>query len=205
MRGFGLFSCVLDGPRYLHPQEAALLCTLPVSRLHVSDVKAALCLLGQMAAPLHALWILAQVQSWFADQAALPLVQYKRALLRERHNAWLLPSMMKGVFLRPPGAKISGSMLRPCFSCARGKVNTTRRFMCKRGWARVLRGRHSLFKKMHERLSLQQATGLARVIQQCSCMCKSVHLTGHIEIVAPLASLSKGGRSKGSCCTECNA
>ena len=106
LRGFGLLSCVLGGPRYLHPQEAALLCTLPVSRLHVSDVKAALCLLGQLAAPLHALWILAQVQSWFADQAALPavdlqplLVQYKRALLRERHNAWLLPPMMKGGFL----------------------------------------------------------------------------------------------------------
>ena len=101
LRGFGLLSCVLGGPRYLHPQEAALLCTLPVSRLHVSDVKAALCLLGQIAAPLHALWILAQVQSWFAeavDPQAL-LVQYKRALLRERHNAWLLPSMMKGGFL----------------------------------------------------------------------------------------------------------
>ena len=106
LRGFGLLSCVLGRPRYLHPQEAALLCTLPVSRRHVTDVKAALCLLGQLAAPLHALWILAQVQSWFATHAALPavdpqalLVQYKCALLRERHNAWLLPSMMKGGFL----------------------------------------------------------------------------------------------------------
>ena len=72
LRGFGILSRVLETPRYLHPQEAGLLCTLPVQRKHLPNLKAALCLIGQIAAPLQALWVLLQVQQWFGALASGP-------------------------------------------------------------------------------------------------------------------------------------
>ena len=103
LRGFGVISQALLGPRYLHPQEAALLCTLPAQRQHLADPKAALCLIGQIAAPLQALWIIAQIQNWAAAGlciSATPpaelLARYKLELLQQRHHAWMLPRLLTG-------------------------------------------------------------------------------------------------------------
>ena len=103
LRGFGVISQALHGPRYLHPQEAALLCTLPAQRQHLADPKAALCLIGQIAAPLQALWIIAQIQNWAAAGlciSATPpaelLARYKLELLQQRHHAWMLPRLLTG-------------------------------------------------------------------------------------------------------------
>ena len=68
LRGFGVKCEGLVNPRYLHPEEAGLLCTLPVHRQHVPNLKAALCLIGQIAAPLQSPWVISQVQRWFTHQ-----------------------------------------------------------------------------------------------------------------------------------------
>ena len=103
LRGFGILSRVLETPRYLHPQEAGLLCTLPVQRKHLPNLKAALCLIGQIAAPLQALWVLLQVQQWFGALASGPepdpvalLCRFKHDLRVRGRHAWLVPSVCQG-------------------------------------------------------------------------------------------------------------
>ena len=106
LRGFGIRPDPTRSPRYLHPQEAGILCTLPVTRTHLSDLKAALCLVGQLAAPLQSLWILAQVQKWAAAHTChLPvfphalLAHFKRELVQQRFHQWHVPSMLPGGLL----------------------------------------------------------------------------------------------------------
>ena len=118
LRGFGVKCEGLVNPRYLHPEEAGLLCTLPVLRQHVPNLKAALCLIGQIAAPLQSLWVISQVQRWFTNQlGGCPvsppdlLHSFKKELLFQRSFAWKVPAMMAGglVTLRhelPDGGKV---------------------------------------------------------------------------------------------------
>ena len=103
LRGFGIISPATQAPRYLHPHEAALLCTLPAHRQHVNDCRAALCLIGQIAAPMQALWIIAQIQSWASDRMCTPsshpdelLARFKLELLQQKHHSWMLPDMLAG-------------------------------------------------------------------------------------------------------------
>eukprot|EP00435_Cladocopium_sp_Y103_P012354 s2527_g3.t1 len=56
-RGFGLVSTCSGCCRHLHPAEAALLCTVPANYQFPMSCRAALCLLGQIAAPLQVFWI----------------------------------------------------------------------------------------------------------------------------------------------------
>ncbi|CAE7325636.1 unnamed protein product [Symbiodinium sp. CCMP2456] len=70
---------------------------------HHPDPRSALCLVGQVAAPLQALWIWAQVLSHtlpsFGLSAVTPEVElgrYKQILLQQRQDNWLLPSMLSG-------------------------------------------------------------------------------------------------------------
>ena len=56
-RGFGLVSACTGRCRHLHPFEGALLCTVPGDFCFPMPPRAALCLLGQIAAPLQVLWV----------------------------------------------------------------------------------------------------------------------------------------------------
>ena len=64
LRGFGIWSSTLQDIRFAHPKEVGYLNTLPVSLVLPDPPRAALCLVGQLAAPMQALWVLAQVQCW---------------------------------------------------------------------------------------------------------------------------------------------
>ena len=99
-RGPGVPSTVVDGLRYLHPAEVGLLNSLPPLFHHHPDPRTALCLVGQLAAPLQALWIWAQVFSsippCFRLKPIDPLTEldkFKQLLLQQRQDHWLLPSM----------------------------------------------------------------------------------------------------------------
>eukprot|EP00438_Fugacium_kawagutii_P012075 Skav202394 [mRNA] locus=scaffold815:73368:75038:+ [translate_table: standard] len=61
-RGFGLLSANSGLVRHFHPEEACLLCTAPVDYKFDMPPRSALCLLGQLAAPLQVLWIQADIQ-----------------------------------------------------------------------------------------------------------------------------------------------
>eukprot|EP00438_Fugacium_kawagutii_P011105 Skav203176 [mRNA] locus=scaffold39:103479:107678:- [translate_table: standard] len=74
-RGFGLRSSRDGRVRHFHPQEAAAVCTVPPSYRFPMSLRAALTLLGQIAAPMQVLWvqshILASLQSHFFGQTYL--------------------------------------------------------------------------------------------------------------------------------------
>eukprot|EP00438_Fugacium_kawagutii_P019055 Skav215402 [mRNA] locus=scaffold271:65165:69367:- [translate_table: standard] len=61
-RGFGLLSANSGLVRHFHPEEACLLCTVPVDYKFDMPPRSAFCLLGQLAAPLQVLWIQADIQ-----------------------------------------------------------------------------------------------------------------------------------------------
>ena len=101
LRGIGVFSSVLGGFRFPHPAEVGLLNTLPLDFLHLEGMRAALCLVGQVAAPLQALWVYAQVRRW-AEQAFTGssqvdphqlLQDFKKILLQARRDQWIVPSL----------------------------------------------------------------------------------------------------------------
>eukprot|EP00435_Cladocopium_sp_Y103_P015125 s2116_g3.t1 len=100
-RGFGLTSASTLQLRHLHPEEGALLCTVPLSFAFPSTPRVALCLLGQIAAPLQVLWIqsqfLAHLQEhfWLCTRVQpLEIIHhYKTGLLRQRAQRWRLASM----------------------------------------------------------------------------------------------------------------
>ena len=60
LRGFGIFSGLLQGYRFPHPAEVGFLNTLPPDFCHLPDPRAALVLVGQLAAPLQSLWVTAR-------------------------------------------------------------------------------------------------------------------------------------------------
>ena len=67
-RGFGLLSSVTGRHRHLHPQEGALLCTVPPCFQFPIPPRAALCLLGQIAAPLQVLWLQSHILAGLQQQ-----------------------------------------------------------------------------------------------------------------------------------------
>ena len=60
-RGFGLISSKTGRHRHLHHQEGAMLCTVPPTYQFPMPPRAALSLLGQIAAPLQVLWVQAHI------------------------------------------------------------------------------------------------------------------------------------------------
>ena len=57
LRGVVVQSDRTGMPRFLHPKEVAVLLTVPLTMAFVHPPRAALCLLGQVAAPLQSLWV----------------------------------------------------------------------------------------------------------------------------------------------------
>ena len=100
-RGFGLISAKTMKIRHLHPEEGALLCTVPLNYTYLGSARDALCLLGQIAAPLQVLWLQSQLMAhlqtnfWLSSSInALEMVQqYKYSLLQQRAQTWVLQCM----------------------------------------------------------------------------------------------------------------
>ena len=95
LRGFGIISMVNQRPRFLHCQEVAFLQTVPASTTFLPG-RPELVLLGQMAAPLQAIWILLPLLRAFAPVghplvSQLPetfLCDYVEHLFVSRHDTW---------------------------------------------------------------------------------------------------------------------
>ena len=73
LRGILVLSQALDQLRYLHPKEMALLLAIPAQLRLCDDPFLSLCLLGQVASPLQALWVVGHLLQAFAvDEAPGP-------------------------------------------------------------------------------------------------------------------------------------
>ena len=123
LRGVGVFSSALQGFRFPHPAEVGFLNTLPPEFLHLEDMRAALCLVGQIAAPLQALWVYAQVRRWaeqvftgtsFVDPCRL-IQSFKDKLLQSRKDLWRMPSLDGPglIWLRKEGVPYSIQVTQP--------------------------------------------------------------------------------------------
>ena len=104
LRGVGVFSASSGLPRHLHAAEAGLLNTLPVTFKHLPSARTALCLVGNLAAPLQAAWICAQIAEWsqasIGPTGAAPPLQvisdFQEQLLQDRRDFWPKPSQADG-------------------------------------------------------------------------------------------------------------
>ena len=89
LRGFAIWSEIIHDLRFPHPREVGYLNTLPADIVLPDTPRDALCLVGQIAAPMQALWVLSQVQGWIqtcydgfsATVPAVCLEQFKQKLL----------------------------------------------------------------------------------------------------------------------------
>ena len=98
-----MLSPLLQVMRFPHPAEVGLLNTLPPRYHHLEEPRAALCLVGQLAAPLQALWVFGHVKKWsescfLGSSATEPdslLESYKAYLIQQRTDLWLTPSMLR--------------------------------------------------------------------------------------------------------------
>ena len=88
-----------DGYRFLHPQEMALLLGYPLDLAQGDNHKATMCLLGQLASPLQAIWILGHMRQilevvWNLPKGFGPsqlLEQHKETLMFQKHHLWAFP------------------------------------------------------------------------------------------------------------------
>lgn len=100
-RGFGIMSALLSHMRHMHPEEGALLCTMPLNYHFTCSPRSALCLLGRIAAPLQVHWLQAQLMAHLQEhfwlhtelQSMMQVAQFKQALLLQRLQRWTLASM----------------------------------------------------------------------------------------------------------------
>eukprot|EP00435_Cladocopium_sp_Y103_P073106 s153_g42.t1 len=111
LRQSGLRGVILpdqQGYRFLHPQEVSLLMGWPLD-LHLgSDLRASLCLLGNLASPLQSLWIFAHLrnvlhQVWRVHDWVDPLQllqKYKASQLFLRHHLWAQPETSQEIPMR---------------------------------------------------------------------------------------------------------
>ena len=91
VRGFFVAKTDVEGFRYLHPKEAALLCTITPSIKFPGTPRLALAQIGQCAAPMQALWVLSHLhhaQGWTPYEPGYILLTYKAHLIRELYGTW---------------------------------------------------------------------------------------------------------------------
>ena len=101
LRGFGVPLEDSRSLRHPHPQEVGLLNGLSVKFAHLQDLRAALCLIGQIASPIQSCWVFAQIRRFRETCHGLPLSAsplqvlegFQGRLLQERRDNWHLPSM----------------------------------------------------------------------------------------------------------------
>ena len=100
-RGFGVPSASTGKMRHLHPEEAALLCTVSPDFIFDMEPRAALCLLGQLAAPMQVLWLQAQLlrhlqQSFWGHSKIEPLrlvLEMQCSLIDRYRQRWITATM----------------------------------------------------------------------------------------------------------------
>ena len=126
LRGVDVPSQVLESTRFPHPAEAGLLNSLPPAYKHLPDARAALCLVGQLAAPLQALWIAGQIQGWaakiFKTEPCDPLLEwqaFKAKLCAQRSDLWQLRSHLGGgdIRIRDQDSTQSVNCTGPVLAC----------------------------------------------------------------------------------------
>ena len=73
---------------------------MPLDIAHLPDMRAALCLVGQLAAPMQSLWVCSQVRQWAArlfhglEMSPLQqLLSFKARLVQQRDDKWLTLDM----------------------------------------------------------------------------------------------------------------
>ena len=101
LRGVGVQSAALQRPRFLHPAEAGLLNSLPLTFKLPADMRAGLCLVGLLSAPLQSMWIYSQVLHWAetglsGSSCILPrdeLERFQRELVAQAREVFVVPSM----------------------------------------------------------------------------------------------------------------
>ena len=123
-RGFGVSSAHSGKMRHLHPEEAALLCTVSLNFRFDMDPRAALCLLGQLAAPMQVLWLQAQLlrhlqQSFWGHSKLDPLQQVfdmQRALIDQHRKRWITADMHipREIHIESSGMVYSIAVQTPC-------------------------------------------------------------------------------------------
>ena len=91
LRGFYVLT-PQGNKRFLHPKEASLLCSIMPDLTWPTTPRTALCLIGQCAAPIQALWVLGHLKEclgWAVpDSSHHLLLQYKALLLRAQYGTW---------------------------------------------------------------------------------------------------------------------
>ena len=95
LRGFYVIDEQEGTPRFLHAKEAAILCSLTPAMRFKDGGRSCLCLVGQCAAPIQALWMglhLRQVIEGQDMTMDYVLRTYKMKLLRDMYGAWPLQS-----------------------------------------------------------------------------------------------------------------
>ena len=99
LRGCFVISRLHGQPRYLHPMELFALHGVPLTVSHVPDLRAAMCLIGQLASPLQALWVFSCLRSLAhghdANQtkqvAMADLIRVQRQLVKDHYYMWKQP------------------------------------------------------------------------------------------------------------------
>ena len=101
LRGFSVISSSTGMKRFLHPGEAGFLNTLMPSTPLPGPARHALCLIGQLAAPLQAVWVFGHIVNWVIHintgrpkRSPVGMIQeYQHRLLQDRLLCWITPSM----------------------------------------------------------------------------------------------------------------
>ena len=101
LRGFSVISSSAGMKRFLHPGEAGFLNTLMPSTPLPGPARHALCLIGQLAAPLQAVWVFGHIVNWVIHintgrpkRSPVGMIQeYQHRLLQDRLLCWITPSM----------------------------------------------------------------------------------------------------------------
>ena len=91
LRGFYVIDEQEGVPRFLHVKEAAMLCTISPAMKFTDGGRTCLCLVGQCAAPMQALWMGLYLQQAMLGQNLMMdvyLKTYKMKLLRDMYGVW---------------------------------------------------------------------------------------------------------------------
>eukprot|EP00438_Fugacium_kawagutii_P019500 Skav235633 [mRNA] locus=scaffold358:423522:427481:- [translate_table: standard] len=117
-RGSGLLSAKTLKPRHFSMEEAKLLSTFPLNFVFKMSSRAALCLLGQVAAPLQVLWVqtVAFGQLGILHQDALDTVHmFKLQLLQQVRQRWITKRMYvpRHLHLESDGAVVAIAVNEP--------------------------------------------------------------------------------------------
>ena len=91
LRGFYVIDSEKETPRYLHVREACALCTLNPMMHFTDEGRTCLCLIGQCAAPIQAMWMGLHLRQAIEAQT-LPVEAhvktFKMWILRQLYGAW---------------------------------------------------------------------------------------------------------------------